>query len=411
MVHRGSLKKHLDIRENLFHTYYKISDNMLWTKDMRDYHMDINHILIDLVGKPREQIEGKHEREIYGLDPDDEGCGESDDYVRTTGLTNYFEESMPGADGQSHHLQVTKTPWRDGQGRIIGTVGLAKDVTELLNQQKKFEMFLDSMDVGVAIADNDGIIIETNEAFRALTDNTGQHPGGKSFKDVIASVASCVDEYQENDYMIDLPDIGKTIWNMSRSALSDYWGNNTGSIYILQNVTSEREQRRRIKEMAVSDPLTGVANRAGLYEYYDSLDRAGYATFMFADIDDFKKINDRFGHATGDMFLKDVVGILDKNIPGSFIVRVGGDEFFAITLEDMSRENISAIADQINDDMSGLEGYPDGFSPSASVSMGILYKAPLRLDIDEIMEKCDTAMYEAKKNGKRGYHIDLSTTD
>lgn len=176
MVHRGSLKKHLDIRENLFDTYYEISDNMLWTKDMRDYHMDINHILIDLVGKPREQIEGKHEREIYGLDPNDEGCGESDNYVRTTGLTNYFEESMPGADGQSHHLQVTKTPWKDGQGRIIGTVGLAKDVTDLLNQQTKFETFLDSMDLGVAIADKNGIIIETNDAFRALIDKMVQDP-------------------------------------------------------------------------------------------------------------------------------------------------------------------------------------------------------------------------------------------
>ena len=411
MVHRVSLKKHLDIRENLFNTYYEISDNMLWTKDMRDFHMDINHILIDLVGKPREQIEGKHEREIYGLDPNDEGCGESDNYVRTTGLTNYFEESMPGADGQSHHLQVTKTPWKDGQGRIIGTVGLAKDVTDLLNQEKKFETFLDSMDLGVAIADKNGTIIEINDTFRDLIKNGARDPVGKSFEDVIGSVSRSVKDYQENDYMIELPDVGRTIWNMSRSTLRDYWENDTGDVYIMQNVTSEREHRRRIKEMAVSDPLTGVANRAGLYEYYDSLDKAGYATFMFADIDNFKQINDRFGHAVGDIFLKDVVNILDKNIPGSFIVRVGGDEFFAITLSDANEEVIAEMADQINDDMGRLEGYPEGFSPSASISMGVLYHAPLRLDIDEIMEKCDAAMYKAKKNGKHGYHIDLSLTD
>lgn len=224
-------------------------------------------------------------------------------------------------------------------------------------------------------------------------------------------MSESVEEYQENDYMIVLPNVGRTIWNMSRSALSDYWGNNTGDVYIMQNVTSEREHRHRIKEMAVSDPLTGVANRAGLYEYYDSLDKSGYATFMFADIDDFKKINDRFGHATGDMFLKDVVSILDKNIPRSFIVRVGGDEFFAITLSDPGEKSIAEIADRINDDMSRLQGYPEGFSPSASISMGVLYHAPLRLDIDEIMKKCDTAMYKAKRNGKHGYHIDLSLTE
>ncbi|MEL7604072.1 MAG: hypothetical protein AAGU77_13030, partial [Bacillota bacterium] len=108
MVYRCSLKRRLDIREHQMETYYEISDDMLWTKDMADLHMDVNHILIDLAGKPREQIEGRHENEVYGLDPDAAGCKQSDLFVRTTGKMEHFEESMPGADGKQHHLRVAK---------------------------------------------------------------------------------------------------------------------------------------------------------------------------------------------------------------------------------------------------------------------------------------------------------------
>jgi len=406
MITRGLLKKRFDMRENMLKTYFEISDDMLWTKDMNDLHMDINHILLKLVGKPREQIEGKHEIEIYGLDPNDEGCGASDNYVRTTGKTELFEESMPGADGESHHLRVTKSAWLDGQGRIIGTVGLAKDVTELLNEQTKFETFLDSVHLGVVIVDNDNQIIQSNSGFLKLIGKLNLDPVGQYFDEIIEKVFVKDSSFEQHDYILNNSTTGeRTIWNLTSFKLQDYWGNHTGYTYIMQNVTREREQTRRIKNMAVRDSLTGVANRAGIYEFLDTLNKNDKATFMFIDMDNFKLVNDTYGHNTGDKLLKDVSAMFCRDIPDSFVARIGGDEFFIIVTGEHSESDIITIADSLLENISAFQDCSTGLNFSISLSMGILYQFRLNNDIDEIIGKCDKAMYEAKKTGKARYCI------
>ena len=405
MMTRGFLKKRFDMRENMLNTYFEISDDMLWSKDMQDHHMDINHILIKLVGKPREDIEGKHEIEIYGLDPNDEGCSASDNYVRTTGKTEYFEEYMPGADGESHHLHVTKTAWRDGQGRIIGTIGLAKDVTDLLNQQTKFDTFLDSLHLGVVIADNENTIVQSNLGFLNLIDRLNCDPVGKPFRDVMDAAFERLNDFDNNDYTLDRDSGEKDIWNLSSFKLQDYWGNHTGYTYIMQNVTREREQTRRIKSMATSDPLTGVANRAGMYEFLDTVNKNQRATFFFIDMDNFKLVNDTYGHSTGDRLLIDVSNAFKSDIPNSFVARIGGDEFFIIITGYYTDKEISDIADKLLKDMGNFKGYPISLTKTVSLSMGILSQYRLGNDIDEIISKCDDAMYEAKRTGKARYCI------
>jgi len=400
MICRCDLKRRLDIRENELKTTYEISDDMLWTKDMADLHMDVNHILIDLAGKPREQIEGKHENEVYGLDPGAAGCKQSDLYVRTTGQTNFFEESMPGADGELHHLRVTKAPWLDGQGRVIGSIGLAKDVTELMNQQTKFERFLDDLELGVVIVDNKGTVLQANKVYLDIAGVTGEETVGHKAKEYIAQKYEKLTEFGAEDYIIPQPDGRKAIWTRNRFELKDYWGNQYGCTFVFRDVTLEREQQKKIMSMAVRDQLTGLPNRTGMYDHFDAMDKSGSATFLFIDIDNFKLVNDEYGHNVGDRLLKDVAGLFRDILPDSFTARMGGDEFISIVGEAIRRPELGKRSEALLKGIKRLPNYPKEVLETISFSIGILYRYPLKDSFNNIIRKSDEGMYQAKRTGK-----------
>jgi diguanylate cyclase (GGDEF)-like protein/PAS domain S-box-containing protein len=400
MICRCDLKRRLDIRENELKAYYEISDDMLWSKDMADLHMDINHILIDLVGKPRDQIEGKHEIEVYGLEPGAAGCKQSDFLVRTSGKMNYFEESMPGADGKQHHLRVTKAPWLDGQGRIIGTIGLAKDVSELMNQQTKFTRFLDDLELGVVIVDNRGDILQANKVYLDITGLPEEEILGQPIKELEYEKSN---EFGVEDYMIPGPGGKKAIWTCSKFELKDYWGKQYGYTYVLRDVTVERNHEKQIKMMAVKDQLTGLPNRAGLCEYFDAIDKRGSATFLFIDVDNFKLVNDRFGHNVGDNLLRSVASLFHTILSVSFTARIGGDEFLSIISGSVGRSEVKRTADALLQSIKQLPDYPEEVLESVSFSIGILYHNPLKDSLNNIICKSDEGMYQAKQTGKNKY--------
>lgn len=346
MICREKWRRQLEIRENMLKTYFMLSDDMLWSKDLDDLHIDINHVVMELSGKFREQIEGKHEREIYGLSPDDPGCSKSDCYVRETGNTIRSEESMPGADGKLHRLHVVKAPWYDGQGRIIGSIGIAKDATNLINQQTKFTCFLNSLDIGIAITDNSGKILQTNKAYLNIGELTEAQVLGHNMREVNQRIFHKVDSWENDDFTTVSPCGKKNIWHAEYFVMEDYWEQQIGFSHIYKNVTSEREHTLQIKKMAIHDPLTGLANRAGMYEYFDKLDQTACAAFMFIDIDNFKYANDRFGHIAGDKLLKDSAELFQKVLGNSYIVRLGGDEFFVILDNSFSLSEIRKMVGQ-----------------------------------------------------------------
>jgi diguanylate cyclase (GGDEF)-like protein/PAS domain S-box-containing protein len=396
MICRCDLKRRLDIRENQLNTYYEISDDMLWTKDMADLHMDVNHILIKLAGKPREQIEGRHENEVYGLDPDAQGCKQSDFLVRTTGKMDYFEESMPGLDGRQHHLRVAKAPWLDGQGRIIGSIGLAKDVTELINEQTKFERFLNDLELGVVIVDNENTVLQTNRAYLELAGLSNQNIVGQKFSEPKLDKSL---EFGTEDYIISRPN-GTEIWTCNKFDITDYWGKQFGYTYVYHDVTLERKQEKKILNMAVTDYLTGIPNRAGMYQYLNAMDKNSFATFLYTDIDNFKMVNDCFGHIVGDRLLKSVAKLFRSALPDSFTARIGGDEFLSIISPRVKRQELETAVKALMEGIKRLPCYPQEILDTISLSIGVLYHHPLEDSLNSIMCKSDEGMYQAKRSGK-----------
>lgn len=150
------------------------------------------------------------------------------------------------------------------------------------------------------------------------------------------------------------------------------------------------------------DYLTGFLNRRGLYEYFDTLGDDVNINFMFLDIDNFKGVNDTYGHAVGDRLLVGVSQMIKKKIGDSLLARIGGDEFVIMPAPGLSEQEAADMAQNIinsvNDIQISLE-----IKSIISFSIGIVMGQKKSMGLDTIMPKCDAAMYEAKRRGKNGY--------
>ncbi len=151
---------------------------------------------------------------------------------------------------------------------------------------------------------------------------------------------------------------------------------------------------------ASHDALTGAYNRSGYDLLLSSIDLNSTYMMLF-DVDNFKSINDNYGHETGDAILIKLVNVLKKNFRGDdYICRIGGDEFvvFMVHSEEISQDLIASKIEQINRELAKAE---DGL-PATSLSVGIVHGSEAA-NSKNLFEKADSAMYEAKQKGKSTY--------
>lgn len=163
-----------------------------------------------------------------------------------------------------------------------------------------------------------------------------------------------------------------------------------------------RSSLERLNFKASHDELTGAYNRAGYDLLLSSIDLAN--TYMIlVDVDDFKNVNDSFGHEMGDKVLVKLVQVLKNNFRSDdYICRIGGDEFvvFMVHATKMQRDLIAIKVDEINNE---LQNAGDGLPP-ISVSVGIVHGSEAA-DAESLFDKTDAAMYQAKKSGKRTFRF------
>jgi diguanylate cyclase (GGDEF)-like protein len=180
-----------------------------------------------------------------------------------------------------------------------------------------------------------------------------------------------------------------------------------GRIWLHEDVTVSRQTEQRA-QLALYDSLTDLLNRRGLYETLEkSLVQAGVASrglvLVFIDLDEFKHVNDMVGHRVGDQILVMVAKALAQALqPGETVARLGGDEF-AVLNPGASAKDAQALALRLTQVVSALRFDADAQSLAVGCSMGLaLFLAHAR-SADDLIACADTAMYQAKRNGKNGW--------
>lgn len=165
------------------------------------------------------------------------------------------------------------------------------------------------------------------------------------------------------------------------------------------DVTVERNQTRRLARAAATDPLSGLLNRRG---FQDQLEQhlSGKLTLAIVDADNFKTLNDTYGHEAGDNGIQFIAGILRGCFPDALcLARLGGDEFGVVTKTAAAQETEIAFEQFILQVSSGAVG--DARTPlKLTVSVGVAISNVEGTSARELLTTADRALYAAKEAGR-----------
>lgn len=179
--------------------------------------------------------------------------------------------------------------------------------------------------------------------------------------------------------------------------------------FILLAMAKERTALNH-KTAAMVDPLTGIANRRGFLSESELVakrqkENPQLAAVLLIDLDNFKSINDRFGHAVGDKVLKVFAETATNCVrPSDFVGRLGGEEFAAV-LHNVGRERALVIAERIRTAFADATTVVDGIPVAATLSIGLVYSNDTKFDVPELLVQADQALYRAKQRGRNRLEI------
>jgi diguanylate cyclase (GGDEF)-like protein/putative nucleotidyltransferase with HDIG domain len=160
-----------------------------------------------------------------------------------------------------------------------------------------------------------------------------------------------------------------------------------------------------VQQLSIKDPLTNLRNRRGFFEdaapqVQSACDNQENLSALMVDIDNFKIVNDIYGHFVGDYVLKSVAEEIQKALRQSDLLgRFGGEEFIAI-LPDTTLETATIIAERVRSKVENHQVFIDGYQISITVSIGISHMQKANGSLDTLLTQADQAMYAAKRAGR-----------
>jgi diguanylate cyclase (GGDEF)-like protein/PAS domain S-box-containing protein len=284
---------------------------------------------------------------------------------------------------------------------------------------RRFEATFDQAAVGMVHVDTAGRFLRVNDRFCAVTGRSAEELYACNFRDIThpddlaidleqqaALTAGEIDHYQlEKRYL--LPD-GGAIWTyltVSMVALED----GTPDFYLA--VVEDISQRKEAENLALRDALTGLPNRRAMLQRLATEmgglpDAPRSLAVAYLDLDHFKQVNDRLGHAVGDECLIEVAkGIQGAIRTGDTLYRIAGDEF-VLLLPGAGMEDVDGILRRLNDAIAARIAHADW---RVGVSSGAVVLMPgTSASVEEVINAADRMMYEIKKfRDQLGHDIEV----
>lgn len=272
----------------------------------------------------------------------------------------------------------------------------------------------------IAITDPFGVVVEINQTFTRITGYPRDEVLGQNIRILQSGRQGKAFYAAMWQALISTGHWTGEIWNRRKSgelyaemltisAVRGPGGEVSNYVALFTDITTMKEQQRKLEKIAHYDPLTGLPNRVLLADLLQqamaqALEKGTTLAVVYLDLDGFKAINDRHGHAVGDEVLVKVAtrlkgGLRDKDI----LARIGGDEFVAVLVDFESGNDYEPILTRLLEAAS----HPALFSSEwlqVSASIGMTVFPQDRVDADQLMRHADQAMYVAKQNGKNRFH-------
>ena len=301
-------------------------------------------------------------------------------------------------------------------------------------QSSLIKAIIDASPEGILVVDSKGDIVSINrqffEAWRIpvevlpVTDpeeiiGTQDHvllqnalSRVKDRESFLARVRELYDNPALNDHCeIEMAD-GRTLERHS-TVLRSKQGEYLGRVWFFRDITLRKQTENALTKLAHHDPLTGVANRRYFFlrasqEFSRSRRHGNPLCVAGMDIDHFKQINDRYGHAAGDEILKMFCDISLRSLRDiDLFARLGGEEF-AVLLPDTDLKGARVAAERIRKSTAETRFELGNGTLNCTVSIGIAALEPIDTSIEECLSRADSALYRAKENGRNRVEIAAS---
>lgn len=296
-----------------------------------------------------------------------------------------------------------------------------KSLSDVAEQLQLSAKVFEKSGEGIIITDADERILSVNNAFIEITGYAAEEAIGKTPR-LLASGRHDAQFYR--NMWLALQETGHwqgEIWDRRKNGeIFPEWlrisvvhdANNCPSNYIavFSDITERKASEAKIEFMAYHDALTGLPNRLLAMDHLElaiaHAERARTRTaILYLDLDNFKTINDSFGHTVGDALLKAVAQLLRSCTRDTDTVsRQGGDEFLIILADMLDTDAITSVAEKILEALEETFNI-EGHELATSLSIGVAVYPDDGKDIETLLNLADTAMYHAKEAGRNAYRF------
>lgn len=330
-------------------------------------------------------------------------------------------------DGTERIIHALGREDRENPGNDIGTV---QDVSELRaaerqlrSAEERFRGAFESAPIGMAIADLQGRYERVNQAFCDLIGYSAEvlatssvelitHPEDRAMDRQMFGLLTNgqLPEFDREKRYVRAD--GTVIWvSVHNTVLRDPEGHPTQLLIQVLDVTDRRRLESELRRLADHDQLTGLLNTRGFEAVLDShmahVRRYGdLGALLVLDLDNFKAVNDKLGHAAGGEVVARAGAMLRRRLRESdFAARLGGDEF-AVLLVETDADGARRVAESLVREAAAELAVPDlADSLRVTVSVGVCALTQAKATSAVALAEADTAMYEAKSGGRNRYSL------
>lgn len=315
---------------------------------------------------------------------------------------------------------------RDGDGRALRAVGIHQDISDRKLAEARDRLLvaaLDAVSLGVIITDTEARIEWANPAFAKLTGYGFDETQGRRPADLVKSGRQDAAFYQAMWQVINSgqPWHGELVNKRKNGEL--YYEELTiapvpdenGAVQHFVGVKQDVSQRKRLEaellELATTDPLTGLYNRRyfmnKLEEELSRIRRKECCrvSVLMLDLDHFKSINDRYGHAVGDQMLCHIAALMRDDVRRiDLIARLGGEEF-AIVMIDSDAGAAHSFAERLRQRVELSPLSMQGENLQITVSIGVSTMKADDIGADSVLVRADQALYRSKEKGRNQVQV------
>jgi len=354
--------------------------------------------------------------------------------LEAKGVVKNFEYRLRRKDGAEIVVLENSRAIRDDEGKVVAHEGTITDITErkkaetrVFEEKERAQVTLQSIGDGVITTDADGFVDYINPVAQDLIGLDMRNAHGESIESLMTlinehtratvenPVSRCLKEGRvitlaENSVLINKEGNEVPIQD-SAAPIRDRIGNVIGAVMVFHDVSKESRLFRKLSYQASHDTLTGLINRREFENCLvtaldDAHNRQGQThALLYLDLDQFKVVNDTFGHTAGDELLRQISDLVQANIRSTDILaRLGGDEF-GILLERCTEERAMEVAEAIRGAVENHRfNWQEAFT-SARCSIGVVMVSSDSPDVASVMSSADVACYSAKDMGRNQIHL------